>query len=490
MLFSYHKANATGLGFTADGKYFATGKEEKLVLFDGKNHEVVCEFTGHGDFVTNLAFSEDGMWLVSCSMDQSIRAWDIAAKAEIHKFSITEGIPTAVAVSPDRRYIVAATNMGEIYAWDTVSRQLLYNFSGHQDKVGGLVYSTAKDTFYSGSMDNSAKWWDTRSGTLLGSFTAHSAPIFGIALAKDSRVGLSGSADKCMRAWDPVTGKELLTPAGHTDNVNALAMSADGYHLLSGGDDQTLRLWEMGSGTEQNRWNTADAVSTAAFSPDNSKIAAAVSSRIMVWDRFTGKQVSELAGHKNRVRWLQFSPGGEFLYSSGWDGTILKWDIAKASLLDAIATGNSVECSAVLGNLIICGHWDGNITLWDPDSRKLLHSFKAHDQVVKDIACFEDGRQMLSTGDDRCLKIWDTASWRLVNSAPLGPCKKTAVFPGKAIALVALEGKEIEVWSLSDLQKLYTIAQPVQPLCILTSHDEKTFISGNAGGIIYLYEQK
>ena len=54
----------------------------------------VRRFRGHSGGITNLAWKADARWLISSSIDCSIRTWDMATGALIDQFS-TVNIPTS-----------------------------------------------------------------------------------------------------------------------------------------------------------------------------------------------------------------------------------------------------------------------------------------------------------------------------------------------------------------------------------------------------------
>lgn len=456
-------------------------------MWDATTYQLFFEFQGHRDFVKKFIFSDDGKWLISVSMDQTVRIWDITKKAEIKQFSVAEGIPCSVTISPDNQYLVVGSNMGILWIWDVSKDQLLHNYRAHQDEVRDLKYHRGTNAFLSASMDKTVKYWDVYSANLIKSFTEHRGSVSALALAIDGSVMVSGSVDKSMRIWEPITGKEILPTKGHLDYVQSLDLSEDGHYLLSGGTDNSTRLWSVEHTKELNCWISTDTVYAVAFSPDRQRVAIANYSTISIWDTFSGNQVSKLEGHTNRIRWVHFSANGEYLYSTGWDTTIRKWNAVTGALVSSTSTGNSVECASILpSGQLAYGQWNGNIGLLDLQSGQQIQSFKAHNQVVKDLATLEGGKYLISASDDSMLKIWDTALWKPIQSISIGATKKMVSFSTKNTVAIALDNS-IEIWSVHTLQKLHTITQETQPLYIIATHDETGFIVGNANGTIYLY---
>jgi WD40 repeat protein len=80
---------------------------------------VAGPFKGHTNSVSSVAFSPDGMRIVSGSHDQTIRVWDahtgdtVAGPFKGHTMSVT-----SVAFSPDGTRIVSGSDDQTIRVWD------------------------------------------------------------------------------------------------------------------------------------------------------------------------------------------------------------------------------------------------------------------------------------------------------------------------------------------------------------------------------------
>lgn len=71
----------TSVSFSARGPYrIATGSLEKTVrVFDVETGELLHNFRQHADSVYSVAFSSDGRYLLSGSLDKNVILWDLAA---------------------------------------------------------------------------------------------------------------------------------------------------------------------------------------------------------------------------------------------------------------------------------------------------------------------------------------------------------------------------------------------------------------------------
>ncbi|GMH23837.1 hypothetical protein Nepgr_025680 [Nepenthes gracilis] len=86
-------------------------------LYDVVALRMVRKFEGHTDRVTDMCFSEDGKWLLSSSMDGSLRIWDVILARQIDAIHVNVAI-TALSLSPNMD-ILATTHVDQngVYLW-------------------------------------------------------------------------------------------------------------------------------------------------------------------------------------------------------------------------------------------------------------------------------------------------------------------------------------------------------------------------------------
>lgn len=104
----YHRSN--GL--------LATVADDLVIrLFDVVAIRMVRKFEGHTDRVTDCCFSEDGKWLLSASMDGTLRLWDVILARQIDAISVDVSI-TALSLSPNMD-VLATTHVDQngVYLW-------------------------------------------------------------------------------------------------------------------------------------------------------------------------------------------------------------------------------------------------------------------------------------------------------------------------------------------------------------------------------------
>ncbi|KAG6740116.1 hypothetical protein POTOM_057753 [Populus tomentosa] len=104
----YHRLNGL-LATVADDLF--------IRLFDAIALRMVRNFEGHTDRITDLCFSEDGKWLLSSSMDGTLRIWDVILARQIDAVHVEVSV-TALSLSPNVD-VLATTHVDQngVYLW-------------------------------------------------------------------------------------------------------------------------------------------------------------------------------------------------------------------------------------------------------------------------------------------------------------------------------------------------------------------------------------
>ncbi|KAG8505660.1 WD repeat-containing protein 36, partial [Galemys pyrenaicus] len=91
-----------------------------ICVLDIETRKIVREFSGHHGQINDMAFSPDGRWLVSASMDCSIRTWDLPSGL-IDSF-LLDSAPLNVTMSPTGDFLATShvDHLG-IYLWSNIS---------------------------------------------------------------------------------------------------------------------------------------------------------------------------------------------------------------------------------------------------------------------------------------------------------------------------------------------------------------------------------
>lgn len=247
--------------FSPDGKYLATGAEDKIIrVWDIAAKEIKVKFTGHDQDIYSLDFSRNGRIIASGSGDRTVRLWDLEKQTNLLILQIEDGV-TTVALSADGRLVAAGSLDRSVRVWDTESGapiDRLEGREGHQDSVYSVAFSPSGRELVSGSLDRTIKMWELsppmprgvgtvggvkNTGHCIRTFEGHNDFVLSVALTPDGAWVLSGSKDRGVQFWDPVTGVTQLHLQGHKNSVISVAPSPKGGLFATGSGDAKARIW-------------------------------------------------------------------------------------------------------------------------------------------------------------------------------------------------------------------------------------------------------
>lgn len=282
-----------------------------------------CE--GHTQMVEAVAWSPDGWYAASSSLDKTIRLWDTATGREVRRFDHTDGV-TAFAFSPDGRHIVSGHWFkGPLRIWDmaTGESRLL---EGHQQGVPVIVFSADGRHVASGSTDGTVRLWDVASGQSF-CFKGHTDKAVDVAFSPDGRHIASASHDGRLGVWDVSSKQGRLFREGYAA-LYSIAFSPDGRHVVSGSRDSAVRLWDIASGQNRRFEGHTNTVWSVAFSPNGRHIISrSADGTLRLWEVTSGRELFRFEGESGGFDCLAVAADWKSLAAGDWAGQVHLFDI-------------------------------------------------------------------------------------------------------------------------------------------------------------------
>uniref|UniRef100_A0A0D3GPW0 LisH domain-containing protein n=1 Tax=Oryza barthii TaxID=65489 RepID=A0A0D3GPW0_9ORYZ len=308
-------------------------------------HEIssadVTVLEGHSSEVFACAWSPAGSLLASGSGDSTARIWTIP---DGPCGSITQSSPPGVHVlkhfkgrtnekskdvttldwNGEGTLLATGSYDGQARIWNS-DGELKQTLFKHKGPIFSLKWNKKGDFLLSGSVDKTAIVWDTKTWECKQQFEFHSAPTLDVDWRNNNSFATC-STDNMIYVCKIGDQRPVKSFSGHQSEVNAIKWDPTGSLLASCSDDwtakeiYTIRWSPTGPGT--NNPNQQLLLASASFD-----------STIKLWEVEQGRLLYSLAGHRQPVYSVAFSPGGEYLASGSLDQCLHIWSVKEGRIL-------------------------------------------------------------------------------------------------------------------------------------------------------------
>jgi len=339
--------------------------------------------------------------------------------------------------------------------WQTHARtQLRKILKGHDQEIRSIAFNRHGTLLATGSYDGKALVYDTSTWELVkvidedaGIDDKNPSRVLSVQFSPDGDVLATGSTaypaaggrKGRVKLWDAVSGNKIreLTesdemPFAHSGPVRTIAFSPGGEQIITSSYDDTARIWRARDGKllatlEGHQVDGAGVdVYDAAFNPRDSSVAATGGNdgHVRIWDLARGNNTHfALAGHKQRIKSVAFSPDGKLILSASDDDTVRFWDAE-----NRVQVGKPLEAHwadiwrAIFdaeGKRFFTASWDRSIGVWNAETFNLLARLRGHDGPIRTLD-YNLFRQWLASGStDLTARIWglepDDIQYRLAS---------------------------------------------------------------------------
>ncbi|CAI5439601.1 unnamed protein product [Caenorhabditis angaria] len=137
------------------------GIDNSIKIWDMRRDTITNVLNAHRDTITGLSVSHNGNFLLSNSMDCSLRSWDIRPfvpgerlvstfSGHVHNF---EKNLLKCGWSANDQYVTAGSADRFVYVWDAKNRRCLYKLPGHMGSVNATDFHPTQPILLSAGSD-------------------------------------------------------------------------------------------------------------------------------------------------------------------------------------------------------------------------------------------------------------------------------------------------------------------------------------------------
>ncbi len=283
--------------------------------------------------------------------------------------------------------------------------------------------------------------------------TTESKEIYSLAFNPDTTSLFAAGIDNTVHRWQLPTGDLLPTIQVNTSSVHLIALDSTGSLLAYGGRDGTVGVVNLAYSLRQ-----------------------------------------EFQHHIGEIVALDLSHNGRTLFTSSWDGTLMRHDLSSGdsrtlssepdALISALAT-NATD------DLLAFATADQSIQIWRWATREPLYQLLGHQGRINWLDFSPNGDYLLSAGSDNLIYLWDVLNERELHRFTdfTGTVNVVRYFPDGSLIVAAGDGGMIRLWDAQSYQKVDEIeGVPVGVNALALNHDGSRLAVVGENGTIKLWD--
>jgi RNA polymerase sigma factor (sigma-70 family) len=430
-----HASHACAIAFAPDGRSLASsGFHAVLHIWESSSGKELLRFESDrrrpGDFecVNGLAYSLDGLTLAGARTNLPACLWDATTGRELRRF---EARARWVVFSPDGKTLASgAGHVGggaedpDVRLADVATGKDVQVFGGHKGLVARAAFAPDGKALLTAD-DEGIHRCDIASGERrpLGQSDGERIRFSSVALSPVGKTLAAAShANKLLRLVDASSGAvrwSAALPAGD-EYPHATLFTPDGQTVVTGHTDGFVRLWSAADGAKVREFRAHDSrILALAVSPDSRTLATSSESIIggdhslRLWETATGRPVVRHPAPQEAIYCVVFSPDSRHVATSDGAGTDL-WEAATGRLIHHWSKyGGPLAFTADDRTLV--GGGRKKVQFLDVATGSESREFPVPANSLRELALSGDGKLLVTAGNDHFLRLWDTASGRLVH---------------------------------------------------------------------------
>ncbi|MDB5031209.1 WD40 repeat domain-containing protein [Mucilaginibacter sp.] len=288
--------------------------------------------------------------------------------------------------------------------------------TGHSNPIFALTLSQKPGILFTGGNDKGVVEWSLKTNSFIKVMFPVATSVYAIHCPEDYPLMITGLRSGEVMVFDFIKQQLLPSLKHHRKPIFDIKSVNTKKELLVASEDGTVSIWSLDTLQLVHTIKVSnDTIRCISISPDEKQVAFGCrDSEIKIYDLDDYTLVDTLKGHTMAVFSLQYSPGGNYMVSGSRDAQVKIWDTNTFKLKENIPAHlfaiNHIAFHPTQPYFATAS-MDKSIKLWGADDFKLYKiisrekGFDTHRLSVNKIAW--NSNQLLSTGDDKKIILWD-----------------------------------------------------------------------------------
>ena len=197
-----HDALVSAVAFSGDGTKAITGSfDGSVIWWNAVTGKEIRRLDGAARAIFAVALHPKEK-LAALAADGKVIVWDSSTGEVVSKWDAHKGAVSSVAYSDDGLSLITGGDDGTVKIWDAKTGKLSVELAGHDGSIRSVALKPGGRWALSASADGTVKLWDVAAKKDVATFRKHGLPVVGAALLPSGLKTISVDKDLNALIWD------------------------------------------------------------------------------------------------------------------------------------------------------------------------------------------------------------------------------------------------------------------------------------------------